>query len=79
MKTVVMDENRLADFYAMKDSLGEAALNEYIIAQDAASGTLSDPVIKTKTGYETCQYKTLKSMALGDIKPLNKDPYQWRL
>lgn len=76
MKTIIMNEDRLANFYSMEDKLPEVALNEYIIIQDAASGSLLGPYKKKSYGFDSCEFRTLESEYIGNIKPKNKDPYQ---
>lgn len=71
-----MNEDRLARFYSMQDKIEEAAPNEYIIIKDAASGDLLGPYKKQPYGYDFCEYRTLESNYIGNIKPKNKDPYQ---
>lgn len=71
-----MNEDRLAKFYSMEDKLPEVALNEYIIIQDAASGSLLGPYKKKSYGFDSCEFRTLESEYIGNIKPKNKDPYQ---
>ena len=67
-----MNEDRLANFYSMEDKLPEVALNEYIIIQDAASGSLLGPYKKKSYGFDSCEFRTLESEYIGNIKPKNK-------